>query len=717
MAEFFKKSRCLKIIVALFAVFFCACIFWEYAVPHIFYFDTEKLESRFPATIFCDRQGEPLHTESGFDYEMRFPVSLNELPKHLIDITLAAEDRNFFEHDGVDLGATARAALQLLTNRRIVSGASTVTMQVVAMADGRERSFMRKFVQMGRARNLETQWTKQKILEEYFNRLPYGGKIVGIEAAAQYYFGRPASDLNFAESVMLAGIPQRPNRYRPDRFPEAALERRERVLEMLVRQGVFSREKAEDIRREPLRFRDFSRPRFVFAQDPQFFQWLRKNSPTVRGKCVTTLDSALQEIVHSIVSMTLSDSFSVRDGAVVVVDNKTRAVRAFLGTADFRNPKDGQVNAVTSWRSPGSLLKPFIFGEAVNGGLIVADSAVDDSPLTLGDYRPGNFSGTFLGKVSARTALAKSLNTPAVRLADKLGVERVYTMLDGFGIGFSGKHTPQSVGLSIAIGGAETTLWKLAGAYATLAGGSVPEPLKCIEAETTNGAGNAESAIWNPGTSEMVLQMLSDGALPGAETLPVAWKTGTSNGLRDAWCVAVTPEWTVAVWFGNKDGSPAPELVGAEIAAPAAGKIMAALYRNSVPAPAWQDNAHFASAPLCARSGLAVGPYCSATRKGTVVSGIPLRQCRECKFDAAKLSHSRTAKIVEPHGGVYRCGFNGKARFVLRSIPEQAHWYLNGKYLGFFKSGTTIEVPPGKYTLFAWPGEDYASAKLTIEVK
>lgn len=710
-----RKKLLLNIAMLSGVAMFAVAAFWEWAFPHFFVFDTAAFSRQFPATRFTDCRGTVVHTEPGYDYCLRFPVKLEDLPQHLIDVTLAAEDRNFFEHDGVDLCAVARAAFQLITNGRIVSGASTVSMQLVNLAEERRgRSLLYKLAQMGKARNLERRWSKKEILEEYFNRLPYGGKIYGIEAAANYYFGLPAGRLNTAESILLAGIPQRPNRLRPDRFPEAAIKRRDLILEMLVRQGSFSEADAERIRREPLRFRDFSLEAFPRADDPQFFLWTRQNHPELRGACVTTLDMAKQSVVRAVVTRCVNEHRSVHDGAAIVIENRTRSVRAFLGTTDFKASGDGQVNAVLARRSPGSLLKPFIFGEAINGGLLVAETLVDDSPLALGDYRPENFSGDFLGRVSARGALSQSLNTPAVRILNAIGTERCLEALQVFGIRFPENTNAEKIGLSLALGGAETTLWQLAGAYCTLASGSVPADLRCTEATTETS--NSANAIWNAGTAAMVLEMLQTVPLPGAEHLEISWKTGTSNGLRDAWCIAVTPEWTVAVWFGNKDGSSAPELVGAEIAAPVTGAIMNALYRNQAPA-ARDTSTLLRTTLLCGKSGLAAGTHCEKTFSGTAVVGIPLRTCPACKSFGGANPYSRETQVLQPLGGVYRKGFNGKARFILKSLPAQAHWYLDGSYLGFLNSGTALEIPPGKHQIYVWGGNDFSSAKIEIEVK
>lgn len=708
---FFALAACAAAGGALFA-------FWEWAFPRIFVFDESALERHVPATVFRDRFGNALHVEPGFDYELRFPVALDSLPPHLIAVVLAAEDHGFFEHDGVDLRAVARAGAQLLTSGRIVSGASTITMQLVSLGEPRKRSFLRKIVQMGEARNLELRWSKEKILEEYLNRLPYGGKIYGIEAAARYYFGCSAGELNVAESVLLAGIPQRPNRLRPDRFPEAARERQSRVLEMLVRRGVFSREEADAIRAQPLRFRDFRETVFPVAENPQFFRFVRSRVPNLRGNCVTTLDADAQRIAEESVRAALRDSVSVRDGAAVVVENRTRSVRAFLGTTDFSEPTAGQVNAATARRSPGSLLKPFIFGEAVNGGLLVAETFVDDSPLSVGDYRPGNFSGTFSGKVPAGEALAKSLNTPAVRVLNELGAARVLGALKSFGVAFSEKKNAENVGLSLALGGAETSLVCLAEAYAALASGGVPAPLRCVEDDGVPAPEEEEDApaVWRAGTAEMILKMLRASPLAGAESFGAAWKTGTSNGLRDAWCVAVTPEWTVAVWFGNKDGSRAPELVGAEIAAPVAGRILSALYRGGVPAE-WRGEEHFRRISLCAKTGLAAGDFCGAARAGTAVVGVPLRRCGACAKNGFRNAFSRATKISAPLGGGYRCGADGVAEFVIKSVPARAHWYLDGEYIGLLDSGASVRVPAGDHELRAWGGEEFSSDAVSLRVR
>lgn len=704
--------------VAALAVF----LFWEHVFPCIWKMDTTAFEKNFPATIFRDRNGEILHTERGFDHAARFPVSIENLPKHFVEIVLVTEDRRFFEHDGVDVLAALRAGMQLVFGGHVVSGASTVTMQLVASADGRSgRSFARKIVQMGKARNLERVWSKEKILEEYLNRLPYGGTVYGIEAAARYYFGRPAKDLNVAESVLLAGIPQRPSRFRPDRFPDAAKKRQERVLKMLVRQGFFSEEEAAAVRAQPLRFRDFTSPVFPRAADPQFFQWIKKKLPAGKNDWTTTLDPAIQRIVAETVSRAARESFGVRDGAAIVVENRTRAVRAFLGTLDFRSSDAGQVNAATARRSPGSLLKPFFYGEAVDGGLLVAETMLDDSPLQIADYRPGNFYGTFRGRVPARVALADSLNTPAVRVLREIGVGRAIATLGAFGIfpDTFEKNAARDVGLSLALGGAETSAVEIAEAYATLANGGRSAPLRFLENDSGTENFSEEilaEKIWHDGVAEMILEMLRERRLPGAETLDVAWKTGTSNGLRDAWCAAVTPEWTVVVWFGNKSGAPAPALVGVELAAPIAGKILSVLYRGRVP-DEWSRGEFFCAEKLCAETGLAAGEFCENTRDGTVVARIPLRRCDVCAKKNRAENFSGKTKIVAPRAGIYRVPDGASLKIILRSVPARAHWYLDGRYLGTIDSGTAIELSPGKHLLFAWGGEKFSGEHLEIDVR
>ncbi len=685
------------------------------------------LERESPCVCYYDAAGALVHVDRGYDYRWCFPVRYEQIPREMIRFLLAVEDRRFWEHDGVDLRAGGRAFLQMLWNGRIVSGASTITMQVMTAYTGRSRTLSYKVRQMLLAWQWERSHTKEEILERYFNLLPYGGKLYGIEAAAQYYFGRHAWELNRGEMVLLAGLPQGPEWYRPDRYPDAALRRRETVLYLLVRNGALTEEEAREVRQEPLRYRRFETPCWPRMVDTHFLSTARAARPG-RTEYHLSLDSQLQQEVLWTLRAGQATLPQVRDAAAVVVENATGKVRACVGTLDFAEPRTGAVDASRAWRSPGSAWKPFLYGEAIHGGLLCQDTKVLDAPLALRDYRPGNYDGDFRGWVPASRTLADSLNTPAVRILRQLGVPRFQALLQGMGLLRTPRRTvapgESFYGLSLAIGGGESTLVGLTAAYARLA--DAPPELHWLEDDeiVEEVALPPRTPLWNRGVRQMVLKMLRTNPLPCAPQWDVAWKTGTSQGNRDAWCFAVTPKWTVGVWYGNKDGTASPALVGVAAAAPAAGAILQLLCGDDPPqwppedtgapageAPLWEKRA------LCARSGLAPSRFCQELQEGTAVVGIPLAPCTLCK--AAKTGETFAGTLfLEPAPGDYHLLPGQDAlEFTLRFRPAEAHLYVDGEYRGLQKTGEKISLPPGIHSLLLWnPGND-GSATLKLGVR
>ncbi|MBQ4479633.1 MAG: transglycosylase domain-containing protein [Victivallales bacterium] len=670
----------------------------------------------FRSSIFIyDGHGDLYSIERGSEYRWCFPISLDEVPETLVEDVIAVEDRHFHSHHGVDYGAMLRATWQMVASRRVISGGSTISMQVVNQYCGRGRGILYKLRQIGRAWNWEKEHSKDEILEEYFNLLPYGGLIYGIEAAARFYFGRPARELNRAEQLLLVGLPQSPNRFRPDRHPERAVWRRDVVLVILQRAGRITAEEAEEIKRQPLRYRDFSLPAWPQTEDRQFQDYVQQLAPG-RSEYHITLYPEIQQMVQKQLEKGLSQAPGVKDGAAVVIETATGKVRAMVGTLSCGDPAALAVNAALAWRSPGSALKPFIYGEAIQGGLITADTVLEDTPLGLADYRPGNYDGTFRRKVTADVALSESLNIPAIRLLARLGVKRMLEQLAPLGIFASARvesseareKTVAYTGLSMAIGGLESRLLSLTAAYSSLGFHREVRFLEdAPEPETT--------AYWHPATAALLLRMMRTRPLPGAGGLEVAWKTGTSNGNRDAWCFAVTPEWTVGVWYGNKSGTPNERLVGSEIAAPVAGALQYFLHQGRP--VTWKEEEGLCTRELCSVSGLAPSPFCKVTRPGTVVEGIPLQRCSSCQQEATEGIPRQQAKILTPAPGTYRARRDGSIAFSLAIEPPEAHVYLDGEYLGFLKSGAPMRLERGPHRLLVWPGEGWESTQSTIEVQ
>ncbi|MGN0892187.1 MAG: transglycosylase domain-containing protein [Oligosphaeraceae bacterium] len=665
-----------------------------------------------PSVRFLDSSGSLVHVERGGDHRWNFPLSYGEIPPEMVRFVLAVEDRRFWEHRGWDWRAAGRALWQFLRHRRIVSGGSTITMQVMTMRTGRSRSLGYKVRQTLLACQWERTHSKEEILEEYFNQLPYGGKLYGIEAAAQYYFGRHARELNRNEMILLSGLPQSPNRYRPDRHPERALRRREMVLHLLVRHGALTPQEAEEVRREPLRYRQFQTRLWPRMTDVHYLRLAQKAHPG-RREYPLALDMRLQEQALAALRWGVDRLPGVADGAAVVVENATGRVRACVGTLDFLRAGDGAVNGAVAWRSPGSSWKPFLYGEALYGGMLVAETRLLDTPLELTDYRPGNFDGTFRGEVSAREALADSLNTPAVRLLAQLGVERFLQLLWCLNLlKASPGELVDKVGLSLAIGGTDSNLLALTAAYARLAG--APARLSWLQEAGQDTAG-AEPGLWNEGSRQLLLQMLRR-PLPGAGELPVSWKTGTSNGNRDAWCFAVTPQWTVGVWLGNKSGASSPALVGATAAAPVAGSLVQALSQQSPPVwPSWEE-AFGERLSLCAASGLAPGAECGERMEGWGVKGVPLALCPRCGREGGEAL--KPVRILSPAPGEYRLeAGRQEVFFLLKTQPAECHLYVNGDYRGLHPSGEPLSLGKGAYRLTLWGGEGWKSQSITLRIR
>ena len=672
----------------------------------------DALARQTPVRTWTDRNGYVLWHERTYDAQWRFPVPLRRISPHAVRVILAAEDAAFYDHSGVDYAAVCRALRQNLVSGRRISGASTISMQLAGMAlpPGRH-DLKRKFLQAVLARKMEKRHTKEKILEEYLNRIPFGGKIYGIEAAAQYYFGLAAEKLNPAESAFLCGLPQRPNYFRPDRHLARAKERQRIVLKLLTRRGKLTPAEAERIlRREPLRLRDFRcRAPFENAASPGGFRHAFALSGARSGQ--TTLDRELHFRVLALLREQRARLAGVRDFAALLIDNRSGGVLVYIGTPDITAKPDGEVDSVRAVRSAGSSLKPFIYAEAICGGLIVNATKILDAPVRYGSYAPGNYDGRFYGRVSAEFALAHSLNTPAVRLAARLGEKRVCETFERIGLSVRRPGKNSSAGLSLALGTEGYTLWNITRAYAMLArGGNTVQPTL-----TDGGNENGTKRCFPPEVCLMVSAMLRERPF-GHSGLDVAWKTGTSNNNCDAWCFAFTPDYTLGVWFGNKSGRRAADLVGTSAAVPAACGIFELLYRDGT-SPRWPDAGRVLELRLlCAESGLTPGAFCGRPSRQFAIPGLPLEACTACAPEKRPL-----LEILSPAAKQYRA-LPGKktVRLQLLSDGGNVSWFLNDRPIG--ENLAEYEFLPGaRYTLRAVerqkdPRSPPRSAEVTFSV-
>ena len=663
------------------------------------------LRKHTPVRIWLDRTGKEVRTERTFDAEWRFDTPMEDIPENVVRIILATEDANFFRHSGVDYAAVLRAAWQNLTGFRIVSGASTIPMQLATMAypETKRRTFRGKLLQAIRARRLVRDYPRELLLREYLNRIPFGGKIYGIEAASRYYFACPPSGLTLPETALLCGLPQRPNAHRPDRHPDRAKKRQKRVLSMLERQGIIAPGEAEKMFRAPLKFRDFRAPAdFQALTRPDesvfFFRKAAKESkysfriPSSFDREKSTL------LLESLRRFTSASESGPRDAAGVILDNRTGEFLAYIGTTDLDSPYAGQVDAASAVRTAGSVLKPFLYREAVSAGLIGPDTILLDAPLRFAGYMPGNADGMFRGSVSASDALNLSLNTPAVRLVAELSPLRMAKAFASAGLLIRPGTAARKSGLSLALGTAGHSLEKIAAAYTLFTG----KQKKGTFLKTEEPPSEAEETVPDP-ASAMIAWILSTGApLPGA-TIPAGWKTGTSSDARDAWCAAFTPEYTVAVWFGNKDGSPVPGLTGLNTAAPCAGTILQALYRQSencsaLPCP--PDPRFFEYMKRCGKTGLTASSACSKSVTGVRAKGIPVRTCTLCERD--RKPAGRTCRIIRPKPGNYKVEDRGLVMLRLEADTDVI-WFADGRFLGKVPPNDRISFSPGQHTVTAVP--------------
>ncbi len=675
-------------------------LLWYYS-PVFFADPMQALAIQTPVRVYYDAAGNEVYCERTYDWQWRFAVPLDEISPAVITVTLAAEDKDFYHHQGVDYAAAFRAAWQMLRHRRVMSGASTITMQLAGMAHyDRHRTYWRKFRQAAQARKLEKLYDKDFILQEYLNRIPCGGKIYGIESAARYYFGKPSSQLTFVEATLLCGLPQRPNAYRPDRHLGRARERQRVVMKLLVRQGAIKADAARTLLlQEKLQLRDFSYPADfmhpeVPAEDRLYFELAKKESAAAL-QVHTNWQRGLQNDLRLTLWRHCRRLPGVADGAAVLLDNHTGKVLALVGTLDFASPKGGQVNAALASRCAGSTLKPFLYAEAIDGGLLVMDTLLDDAPLRYANFRPGNYDGGYSGRVRAGEALSRSLNIPTVRIMAELGVPRVVELFQQLQLCPSDEPVGLQNGLAIALGTAGHSLLALTQAYQVFPNAGRWRPASFLaNTEPTEG-----QLLYQPGTAAMISAMLRERGLSGT-TLSVAWKTGTSSGNHDAWCFAFTPEYTLGVWLGNKDGSAAAELIGGTAAAPCCGEIIQALYRDQQPGAWPQEKTLFARGNLCRRSGLLRDSSCQEGFSGLVVKTIPLRYCQQCRVGAVD---TQPPLILSPLPSQYVATDSEGVQLTLQASEADVFWFDNSRGLGRLPPVSKQLFAIGRHTLLAVP--------------
>jgi penicillin-binding protein 1C len=541
-----------------------------YALDRAFPLPVPGRDSPF-ALLVAARDGTPLRAFPDRHYVWRNPITLEQVSPFYTEALIGYEDRAFWWHPGVNPFALLRAAWQWARYGRVVSGGSTITMQVARIIDPTPRTIPGKLHQILRALQLELHDSKPEILTLYLNYAPMGGVLEGVEAASRAYLGKPASRLTHAEAALLAVLPQAPSRLRPDRYPQRARQARDKLLQRMTER--WSAADIQDALTEPVYAQTIREPMLA----PLLAERLKRGSRG-RVRIDTSIDAQMQASVETLLLDRARNLPPHVSSAALVVDNATLEVRAYAGSADFSDlARFSDVDMVRAWRSPGSTLKPFLYGFAIDAGLIHSESLLADVPQSFDGYQPGNFEQSFHGAVSASEALVRSLNVPAVEVLNQFGADRFVGKLRQGGLKL---HFPRGAepNLSVILGGADTSLENLVGAYAAFArGGMAGTP------RLTPDAPLEEHRMMSPGAAFIVRDILESGGPIGravqerGASQGVAWKTGTSFGFRDAWAVGVSDRYTIGVWIGRPDGTPNPGYFGANIATPLLMDLFASL--------------------------------------------------------------------------------------------------------------------------------------------
>ncbi|MBD2541401.1 penicillin-binding protein 1C [Coleofasciculus sp. FACHB-SPT36] len=734
--------------------------------------DTQAIE-------FSDRNGLPLGRLLTRDQEHTAVVPLNQVSPHFINAILAAEDGSYYHHGALDLKAVARSLKDSLQAKRITSGASTITMQLARMLDPVPRTLPGKLREIWLSWRIAAGMNKDAILSAYINRLPMGGNIYGLEAASRNYFDIPASELNLAQASLLAAVPNNPTYFNPYDHWKRLKKRQIYVLNRMVEDGYITRAQAdraykEEISLAPRQQGIIAAPHFLFWVSNQLSNSSIQNQkssskapesaiPNRMSQIRTSIDRPLQQFVEAQVQQvirTLTPN-NVHHAAALVIDNHTGEVLAYVGSPDYFNEAQlGRNDGVQALRQPGSTLKPFLYEYALQNRTIRPNTILADVPTHYAIpgaklYSPTDYDETFLGPVRVRVALANSLNVPAVRVLEKVGVQNFLNHLHQLGFEHLNR-SPEHYGLGLILGSGEVSLWELTRAYVTLARRGEATPLVTTFSNlpySNRRPSRLPSA--NPSTWGLIADMLSDrharASAFGVDSVlalpfPAAVKTGTSSDFRDTWTVGFTTDYTVAVWVGNFNGDPMRQVSGVTGAAPLWNRIMLHLHGTREPA-AFPPPENLVQRPICGISGLRPTPDCpSVVQEYFFAEDI---SNYERQSGTAKLppeydewlarQHqpsfvSSGVKILSPHNGdVFllhpseKTNLKGtenaqtemqQLEFKVAGTPSQSvEWWLNGEKLATQPSNSLFwSLRPGQWTLQVKSGEKTDTVSFQVQL-
>ena len=628
------------------------------------------------STVVTDRNEELLGARIASDGQWRFPPR-ETTPEKIKQCLITFEDKHFYHHWGVNPLSIGRAIYQNTRHKRIVSGGSTLTMQTIRLARNESRTFGEKVIEMIWATRLEFRASKEEILSMYVSHAPFGGNVVGLDAAAWRYFGHSAEDLSWAESAMLAVLPNAPAMIHLSKGRQMLLSKRNRLLKQLLEKKIIDSSTYELAVTEPLPDEPHPLPQTAPHLVSRFYK--ERNGQYTRS----TIDRGIQTHIEDLAER-WSNEFNrsdIRNLAILVIDIPANQVAAYCGNVHFDRKQGGnQVDVIQAPRSTGSILKPFLYYAMLQEGSLLPDMLLPDIPININGYTPQNFSMQYEGAVPASEALARSLNIPAVTMLQKYGVPKFHNFLQQ--TGFRTITRPSShYGLSLILGGAEATLWDVTNAYAQMGRALTPNLSPELTKEKEAGIIIKEEEnktvqheyIWDKGAVWQTFNALKEvnrpeeidwKSIPSMQT--IAWKTGTSYGFRDAWAVGVTPRYAVGVWVGNATGEGKPGLVGAQTAGPVLFDIFSYL-----PASPWFERPTdvFVDAEVCRQSGHLKGRFCEKTDTVLILpAGL--------RTDACPYHHLITLTADEKHRVYESCANTEptlqKSWFTLPPVWE---WY------------------------------------------
>ncbi|NLH17074.1 MAG: penicillin-binding protein 1C [Phycisphaerae bacterium] len=641
----------------------------------VFPFPEEKL-SRFQASpMVLDSEGGLLLRTVSPQEQWCLPIRLSEVDPRAVEATLAVEDQRYYSHPGIDPVAIVRAAAQDVFYRRVVSGASTIPMQVCRMMDNRSRTIRSKLIEMFRALQLSRIRDKEQILELYLNMAPYGGNIRGIGAASRFYFSKRPLDLSLAESAFLAGLPKSPTRYDPRKHLAAAIERSHFVLGRMAECGRISPFEAQEAITNPPTIN--SPPRESIAAHAAMMALSQR---AAGGQ--TTIVRDIQRQVESLAANHRACLPENSGLAVVVIEIASSSIVTMVGSTDFSDRQTGQVNAAITHRSPGSALKPFIYAAAFQEGRLAADSIVYDVPMDFGGWEPENFDRKYSGPMTAADALRQSLNIPALHIARQTGLGRCFGLVESVGIDLPPDINLRA-GLSLVVGGFETSLLDLTNGYAVFGRrGRYIKTRLFVDQPPDDGR-----TVLDENVCSTLNEILSCRNRPvhGFETadterLPwFMWKTGTSSGRRDAWAVGHNGRFAVGVWVGRFRGTGRLDFVGAEAAEPLLAKVFCLpIFKNDTPL--------------------------DIPRPIAVTHPLPMPSLP-----------SERLQILSPEDGRTYLAIDRTVQLPLKTNNDHPlNWFLNNRLIS--AGDRSIELPRGDYRLIC-ADQDGKTASATFVVR